>query len=278
MKIKKIMLGLLFLSGIVLFGCQKKEVNSDIVVTVANETEIADSTSKIKDPVEILVGAAASLKNVMSDIEKVYKEKYPNVSITFTFGSSGSLQQQIQEGANIDVFLSAAQKQIETLINDDLIVVESKKDIIENKIVLIVPSDSKLNITNFTDIVYAKTIALGDPASVPVGQYAEEIFKFLNILDQVKEKATYGKDVTEVLTWVKTGNADAGLVYMSDAISENNVKIITEAPEDSYTRAIYPAAVVKATKDSVASQNFVDFLLTDEAQDIFMKYGFLPIE
>ncbi|MDF2587328.1 MAG: molybdate transporter substrate-binding protein [Anaerocolumna sp.] len=278
MKIKKIMLGLLFLSGIVLFGCQKKEVNSDIVVTVANETEIADSTSKIKDPVEILVGAAASLKNVMTDIEKVYKEKYPNVSITFTFGSSGSLQQQIQEGANIDVFLSAAQKQMETLINDDLIEVESKKDIIENKIVLIVPSDSKLNITNFADIVYAKTIALGDPASVPVGQYAEEIFNFLNILDQVKEKATYGKDVTEVLTWVKTGNADAGLVYMSDAITENTVKIKAEAPEDSYSRAIYPAAVVKATKNSVASQNFVDFLVTAKAQDIFKKYGFLPIE
>lgn len=272
------MLGLLFLSGIVLFGCQKKEVNSDIVVTVANETEIADSTSKIKDPVEILVGAAASLKNVMTDIEKVYKEKYPNVSITFTFGSSGSLQQQIQEGANIDVFLSAAQKQMETLINDDLIVVESKKDIIENKIVLIVPSDSKLNITNFADIVYAKTIALGDPASVPVGQYAEEIFKFLNILDQVKEKATYGKDVTEVLTWVKTGNADAGLVYKSDAITENTVKIIAEAPEDSYNRAIYPAGVVKATKNSVASQSFVDFLVTEKAQDIFKKYGFLPIE
>ncbi len=108
-----------------------------------------------------------------------------------------------------------------------------------------------------------------------MGQYSEEIFTSLGMLDQVKEKATYGKDVTEVLTWIATGNADAGVVYATDAKSSADVKVVAEAPEGSVSKAIYPVAVVKDSKVQDAAKTFVDYLASDEAIGIFEKYGFI---
>ena len=185
------------------------------------------------------------------------------------------MQEQIEQGAPVDVFMSAALKQMKALEEGGLILEGSKKELLENKVVLIVPNDSTLNITSFEDITKAETIALGDPASVPVGQYSEEIFTSLGMLDKVKEKATYGKDVTEVLTWIATGNADAGVVYATDAKSSADVKVVAEAPEGSVSKAIYPVAVVKDSKVQDAAKTFVDYLASDEAIGIFQKYGFI---
>ena len=240
--------------------------------------EISDSTkdSGLKEtkPVEILVAAAASLQNSMEEIGKIYQKENPGITVTYTFGSSGTLQEQIEQGAPVDVFMSAALKQMEALEKEGLILDGTKKELLENKVVLIVPKDSKLGITSFKDILKAPTIALGDAESVPVGQYAEEVFTSLNNLEDVKKQATYGKDVTEVLSWVGTGNADAGVVYATDAKSSDAITVVAEAPEGSTSKVIYPVAVVKDTKAEEAAKAFVEYLTTEEAQGVFEKYGF----
>ena len=223
---------------------------------------------------EILVGAAASLKPVMEELQVIYQDSYPEVSVNFSFGGSGTLEQQIREGAPIDVFISAAEKQMKALAKDGLIQEDSKVDLLINKLVLIVPENSELEIEEFEDIIEASSIALGDPASVPVGQYAEEVFDYLKITEEVHTKAIYGKDVTEVLTWVSSGNVDAGVVYVTDAISNDKVRIAAYAPENSHSKIIYPAAVLKASKEKTAAQSFLDFLMTKEAKDCFSEYGF----
>lgn len=286
-KMKKPLLLTLIMLVMLAAGCQVKEKNSDRVSAVtpeaaatatpeatATDTPTPEPTKEVQKT-EILIAAAASLQNALEEIKPLYEGANPGVTLTFTFGASGSLQEQIEQGAPVDVFMSAALKQMSKLEEEGLILDGSKKELLENKVVLIVPNDSKLAITSFEDITKAKMIGLGDPASVPVGQYAEEVFTSLGNLDEVKKKATYGKNVTEVLTWVATGNVDAGVVYATDAKSSKAVKVVAEAPEGSVSKAIYPAAVVKASKITDAAKAFVDYLTTDEAMKIFENYGFI---
>lgn len=286
-KMKKPLLLTLIMLVMLAAGCQVKEKNSDQAsaetpeATATTTPEAAATDTPTPEPTkevqktEILIAAAASLQNALEEIKPLYEGANPGVTLTFTFGASGSLQEQIEQGAPVDVFMSAALKQMSKLEEEGLILDGSKKELLENKVVLIVPNDSKLAITSFEDITKAKMIGLGDPASVPVGQYAEEVFTSLGNLDEVKKKATYGKDVTEVLTWVATGNVDAGVVYATDAKSSKDVKVVAEAPEGSVSKAIYPAAVVKASKIPDAAKAFVDYLAADEAMKIFENYGFI---
>lgn len=287
--LKNTLLLAVFLMALLVAGCSSKNNSTSTNNTVtpdatqaATETPTPETTeapttepAKEAESVEILIAAAASLQNAMEEIKPLYEAANEGVTLTFTFGSSGSLQEQIEQGAPVDVFMSAALKQMKALEEGGVILDGSKKELLENKVVLIVPSDSTLDIASFEDITKAETIALGDPASVPVGQYSEEIFTSLGMLDQVKEKATYGKDVTEVLTWIATGNADAGVVYATDAKSSTDVKVVAEAPEGSVSKAIYPVAVVKDSKVQDAAKTFVEYLGSDEAIGIFEKYGFI---
>ncbi len=251
-----------------------EDTADNVVSSEAEEVKEESSVGEEGETVEILVAAAASLQNAMEEIKEMYQAANPYTTITFTFGGSGALQQQIEQGAPVDVFMSAAVKQMTALEEKDLVVNETKKELLENKVVLIVPKDSELGITSFDDIVNAPLIALGDPESVPVGQYSEEIFTSLGILDVVKGKVTYANDVTEVLTWVSTGNVDAGVVYATDAISNSDVTVVTEAPEGSCSKVIYPVAVLKDSKVVKDATAFVEYLASDEAIAIFEKYGF----
>jgi molybdate transport system substrate-binding protein len=246
----------IFLLGTILIGCGKKE----------------------NPPEEILVGAAASLQNVMEELQGIYKEENPDATVTFSFASSGSLEQQIREGAPIDVFFSAASKQMDALAEDDLITEDTRVDLLENQIVLIVLLNSNLAVSGFEDILGASMIALGNPESVPVGQYSQEIFEYLGIWDEVYAKSTLGKDVTEVLAWVSSGNVDAGVVYATDAKSSSEVEVAAIAPEGSHNKVIYPAAVIKGSKKEKAAKDFIRFLGTDKAEEVFVKYGFIVIK
>jgi molybdate transport system substrate-binding protein len=225
---------------------------------------------------EIFISAAASLTDVMNEIATMYNKTNPNIKITYSFGSSGALQSQIEEGAPADVFMSAAQKQMNELDKKDLILKESRKDLLVNKVVLITDKENKAGIKEFKDVTsdQIKLIALGEPKGVPVGQYSEEIFKSLGSLDAVKAKAIYGSDVRQVLTWVESGEAACGVVYATDAATTKNVKVIAQAPEGSHKPVIYPVAVLKNSKNAKASQEFVDFLSTKEVAAVFEKYGF----
>lgn len=257
-----------------LVGCNSKTTN----VPDVNEPVVdADSNDDVpKEEVELLVSAAASLTDVLEDLKELYKTIEPETNLTFTLGSSGALQAQIEEGAPIDVFMSAAQKQMDALEEKDLLADGTRKSLLVNKVVLITPKDSDLDFATFEDMSkdYVNKIAIGDPANVPVGQYSEEIFNNLEITSKVNDKLILGSDVRTVLTWVESGEVDCGLVYATDAMSSDKVNIITEAPEGSHKEVSYPVAVIKDSKNVDRGQDFLDFLSTDDAIKLFEKYGF----
>lgn len=239
-------------------------------------TSNTPESSKGEKPVELTISAAASLKDAMGEIKAAYEKENSEVTITYNFGSSGSLQKQIEQGAAVDVFLSAATKQMDALKDKGLIIEDTRKDFLENKIVLIVPVGSS-GVTDFKDLLTdkVKKIGLGEPKSVPVGQYGEEVLKKLGIIDSVNSKIVYAKDVKEVLAWVETGNADAGIVYETDAKVSDKVRLVVRASEGSHKPVYYPAAVIRESKNHDAAKDFVNFLYSSEAKPIFEKYGFV---
>jgi molybdate transport system substrate-binding protein len=229
---------------------------------------------------ELTISAAASLKDALTEIQMLYVKDNPGVSLVFNFGASGSLEQQIENGAPVDVFISAAEKQVNDLEKKNMILDGSKGILAENAVVLIVPKDSKLK-GDFkllaSDAV--KKIALGETKSVPVGQYSLEIFESLGIKDTVLPKAVFAKDVREVLTWVETGNVDAGIVYKTDAlIAKGKVAVIAEAPKGSHKKVTYPAAVIKDSKHAAAAKQFLAYLKGKKAGDVFAKLGFVTVK
>ena len=248
----------------------------------AAETEETEAEAEAAgDQQEILVAAAASLQYVMEDkIQPAFEKENPDIKLSFTFDSSGKLQTQIEEGLEADVFMSAATKQMKALDDEGMIASDSIVNLLENKIVLIVPAGSDSKIDSFEKIGDAASIALGDPESVPAGQYAKEALTNLNVWDSIQDKVSFGTNVTEVLNQVAAASADAGIVYATDAASKaDQVTVVAEAPEGSLEKkVIYPVAVVKATTHEDAAKAFVDFLQTPEAIAVFESYGFVAAE
>lgn len=226
---------------------------------------------------ELSIAAAASLKEALNEIIAGYTAVAPNVKITVNYNSSGALQTQIENGAPTDIFFSAANKQMDALNSAGLMISDSIVPLLKNEIVLITPSDSALNIKSFNDAANdaVSSIALGDVKSTPAGQYAQDTFTSLNLWDKVSAKAMYGSDVKQVLSWVKTGNADCGVVFKTDALSDAAVKIIATAPADSHKAIIYPVGIVKASTQQAAAADFIKYLKSDAGMTVFLKYGFL---
>ncbi|WP_296893721.1 molybdate ABC transporter substrate-binding protein [uncultured Methanobrevibacter sp.] len=226
---------------------------------------------------EVNLAAAASLKNVFDEkLIPMFEKKYNGVKVTPTYASSGDLQTQIENGLKADVFMSAANKQMNALADKGIVDNKTNLQFLENKVVLIVPKDSNSNISSFDDLKNVKgNIAIGDPKSVPAGQYAQEVMNNTGVWDSVQSKLSLGTDVTAVLNQVAQGSADCGIVYATDAKSNDNVKVVCEAPEGSLkTPVIYPVAALKNSTDSDATKAFMDFLQTKEAKDVFVEYGF----
>ena len=227
---------------------------------------------------DITVSAAASMKDVMQEIKTMYEGQSKD-KIVFNFGSSGSLKKQIENGAPADVFISAAPKQMNDLEKGGYLLEGSRVNLVINDVVLIVPTDSKSKIKEFKGLKNSEIgkIAIGEPKSVPVGQYTMEILKNLGISD-VTSKAVYAKDVREVLSWVETSNVDAGVVYKTDAMISKNVKIICSAPKGSHEQVLYPAAVIKGSPVADSAKDFIKFIKTPKVKAVFEKYGFTPAE
>lgn len=223
----------------------------------------------------ITVSAAISLKDALDEMGASYERRHPGFRITFNYAGSGTLQHQIEQGAPVDIFVSAAEKQMDALQSEDLIVAQTRRNLATNKLVLIVPSDSR-EIHNFQDLTHpsVKIIALGEPTTVPAGFYGRQTLEKLGLLATVQRKFVYGKDVRQVLVFVETGNADAGLVYQTDARISSRVRVAAVAPDSSHDPIVYPAAVVKNTKHPDAAQAFLDFMASPPARLIFEKYGF----
>ena len=260
-----------------LAGCSSKSSSNDTNTEQTKESTPTENTKA--EETTILIAVAASLKNcVDKELIPMFQEKYPDIKVQATYDSSGKLQTQIEEGAEVDVFMSAAMKQMNALDEKGLIAAYSIVKLLENKIVLIVPEGNDNDISSFEEILKADKIAVGDPASVPAGQYAKEAFENLKIWDKVSEKASLGTKVTEVLSWVAEGSADAGVVYSTDAASNDKVIVVAEAPEGSVSKVIYPVGIVKETKNVDAAKSFTEFLKSDEVLKVFESYGFTAIK
>ncbi|NEO18940.1 MAG: molybdate ABC transporter substrate-binding protein [Moorea sp. SIO4A1] len=226
--------------------------------------------------VSLTVSVAASLQDAMKAIKVLYTKETPDVTIIYNFASSGSLQQQIEQGAPVDVFISAAPKQMNALESKGLLLEGTRQSLLNNQVVLVTPKD-QTGISNFKDLRSdnISKIAMGDPESVPAGHYAKEVLSSLNLFEQLKPKLVFGKDVRQVLSYVETGNVDAGLVYATDAKVSNQVKRVATAPPESYSRIIYPVAVLKESKNPDHANQFVQFIISDSAKTIFLRYGFI---
>ena len=256
-----------------LAGCSSQaNTTSTVTTTVVTTTTIV--------PVTLNVSAASSLSNVLKAIDALYTKENPTVTIELNTAASGTLQTQIENGGPADVFISAAAAQMDNLQKENLIITTTRKNLLNNTLVLIVPVDSTLGLTSFNDLATAKVtkVAIGDPSSVPAGTYAQKAFAELGITSLVQPKEVLGANVTQVLTYVQTGNVDAGLVYSTDALAANltanKVTVVANAPSDINTQIVYPEAVVQASKNSDAAKAYLNFLSGNEAQALFIQYGF----
>ena len=270
-------------AGMALAGCsgqsetERDAQESESAQETETESQAAQDTPAADGQTEILVAAAASLKNAYEEeLIPMFQEEHPEITVTGTYDSSGKLQTQIEEGLEADVFMSAATAQMDALNEEGLIQTDTIVNLLENKIVLIAPASGGEDLNSFEDIVKAQSIALGDPASVPAGQYAREALTNLGLWDQIQDRVSFGTNVTEVLNQVAASSADAGIVYATDAASmPEDVRVIGEAPEGSLAEpVIYPVAVVAASAHPEEARAFVDFLQTEEAMEVFESYGF----
>ena len=228
------------------------------------------------DPVTLTVSAAISLKAPLETLEAEYETANPGVGIVFNFGSSGSLEQQVVNGAPVDVFISAAAKQMDELELGGFIIPESRFVLAGNTVVLVAPAGSKA-LAGFEGLASEgiKTIAIGEPKSVPAGMYAMEILESFRIAEDVKGKLVFAKDVRQVLTYVEGGNADAGIVYGSDAAGSKSARVVAVAPGSSHKKVEYPAAIVRASAHPAEAGAFLAFLRSKEASELFKSAGFV---
>lgn len=282
--------------ALTLASCGSKDTASS-----ASASQSSASSEKAKK-VEINVFAAASMTESLNQVIELYKKEAPNVTVTATYDSSGTLEKQIEQGASCDLFISAAQKQMNAMDGslksdtaknpngEDYVLQGTRVDILENKVVLAVPADNPSKITSFQDLKTSKLkmIALGN-SDVPVGSYSLQILKSLGLDVSAMEKAgkiTYGSNVKEVTTQVDQGTVDCGIIYATDAYSAqaagSKMEVVATAGEDLCDKAIYPAAVMKTADSTSAKQDaakaFLKFLRTDACSACFTKVGFTIVK
>jgi molybdate transport system substrate-binding protein len=228
---------------------------------------------------EITVSAAVSLRDAFREIAGKYEER-TGAKVNFNFGASGVLQKQIEAGAPADVFASAGIPQMDALAKQGLIAAETRRDFARNSLVLIVPSDSKLGITSFADLANmigskVSKLAIGNPKTVPVGQYAEQTLTRLGLWERIGPRLILAEDVRQALDYVERGEVDAGVVYASDVrAAGDRARIVATAPEGSHDPVLYPIAVVRESRRQEAAREFIDAVLSGEGQHILEKYGF----
>ncbi|WP_423407031.1 molybdate ABC transporter substrate-binding protein [Heyndrickxia sp. MSNUG] len=232
-------------------------------------------TDKNNEQKELTISAAASLREALEETGQKYMEDHPDVKIIFNFGGSGSLQQQIAQGAPVDLFISAAEDKYNQLLAKDMIDKNHSTQLLGNELVLIVPKE-KQNIESLDDLLKTdiKRIAIGTPETVPAGQYARQTFISTGLWSRLESKIINTKDVRQVLSYVETENVDAGIVYKTDAIISDKIKTIPISGHGLHDPIIYPAGVISSSKNADESTQFFEFLKTQDVMDIFKKYGF----
>jgi molybdate transport system substrate-binding protein len=226
---------------------------------------------------ELLLSVAISLKDATEEVGRQFMAAHPGVRLQYNFGASGDLQKQIEAGAPVDVFISAGQRQVDELSKQNLLRAESRKVFARNVLVLIVPGDSALDLRAPADLLrpQVQRVVIGNPKTVPAGQYAEESLRNLGILETLRPKLVFAENVRQALEYVTRGEVDAGFVYSTDAATRaDRVKVVGQPPRDSYTPVTYPGAVVAASMQPALAQAFLDLMLSPAGQQVLARYGF----
>jgi molybdate transport system substrate-binding protein len=275
--VKKGLIVLFILLGVFLtIGCAEKgsEATNETSIPVAEETPVSEQQSET-----IMVSAAASLTEAFTDMESQFEAENPGVDVNFNFAGSGSLRTQIEGGAPVDVFASADEKNMDTLAGEKLIENSTRKDFAQNSLVLIVPANSTLNITGIENLTASEVekIAIGNPESVPVGNYTLTALTEAGLWNKTENKFVLAEDVKQVLTYVERGEVDAGFVYLTDAKTADpgTIKIVSNVTVSSPIS--YPIAVVSASENKEDAQEFLDYVTGEEGQKILEEYGFTPV-
>jgi molybdate transport system substrate-binding protein len=256
-----------------------------VVVTVALTLivgllpNVAPSIAQQPNTVTLTVSAGAGLKPVLEDIQKAYKQQQPNINITYNFAASGVLQRQIEQGANIDVFIAASSKNMNELQQKGLLLLGTRKNLIKSRIALITAKNTT-GISSFQDLTKptVKRIAIGEPRSVPLGVYAEEIFKYLGITEQVKPKLVYTRSALEIVNFVESGNVDVGIVHDTTVTASEKVKVVAIAPPTSHSPVIYPVAILNNSKNQAAAKSFVQFLFSQQVRPLYKNHGYTVLQ
>lgn len=266
----------LLVLSLILTACNTQAGSQEPAAPEQNSSETTVKT-------ELYVFAAASMTETMEKIVVEYQKLHPEIKIVYTFDSSGTLKTQIQNGAVCDLFISAAQKQMNQLEannpanteNLDFVDPATRVNLVENKVTLAVPQGNPSGVQTFTDLNTdkVKKIALGN-SDVPVGQYSEELLTNLGIWDAIQPKVSFGSNVKEVTTWVSSGSVDCGIVYGTDAFSAGLEVVDKASPDMLKSAVVYPAAVLKTSTHQAEAKAFLDYLQGPEAKAIFESVGF----
>jgi len=240
---------------------------------------LAGGVSAAGNKVIIKVSAAISLKDALAAIKEAYARKEPGVGLQLNLASSGLLQKQIEEGAPVDLFISAGKSQMNELAVKGLLIPQTRSDLLGGELVLIVTREKRTLIKGFADLSKgAFSFTIGQPETVPVGKYAKETLLSMKLWEKLANRIVFAKDARQVLTYVDSGNVDAGLVYRSDVVGLRGAVVAAVAPKDSHSPIVYPMAAIIPGKNLDVTRKFMDFLKSPEAARIFSKYSFVPLQ
>jgi molybdate transport system substrate-binding protein len=237
---------------------------------------VGQSGAAANGQVGLTISAAASLTDALKEIQADYEVAHPQINLYFNFGASGALEQQIEQGAPVDVFISASPQYMNRLVSRQLVDARQQTDLLANELVVIVPSGYKSEVGSLADLAKPaiRHIAIGIPQAAPVGQYAMDAFKKAGLWDSLQPRVVQAKDARQVLAYVESGNADAGLVYRTDAAASRKVEVAFPLDPQSYPPIIYPAGIVASTKHQTEATDFYTYLQQDKTLAIFNKYSF----
>lgn len=259
---------LLVLGLFMLGGCSQpgNKANNEGNAGRSSDAEAAESGGTL------VIGAAASLNEAFTEIGEIFEAENPNWKVEFSFASSGNLKTSIEQGAPIDVFASAAKKQMDGLRDSGHIDPDTIKPLAKNELVMIVPQNS--SVSSLEELMDLGKIALGEPESVPAGQYGKESLINIGYWDQLADKLVFTKDVRQALFYVEQDEVDAGFVYATDAAKSDSVNVVTAMPADSYTLVLYPIGILSETENRAGAEKWVEFVLGDKGQEVLERYGF----
>jgi molybdate transport system substrate-binding protein len=226
---------------------------------------------------EILISAAISLKDAFEEIGSIY-EKQTGIRVRLNLGASGLLQKQIEAGAPADIFASAGERQMDRLEALGMILSETRQNLVGNSLVLVVPARLRLPLQSFKELVRPeiRRLAIGNPKTVPAGQYASQTLRNLNLWNALESRLVLAENARQVLNYVEREEVEAGILYASDvAIARGKVVAVATAPEDSHSPILYPIAAVKTTENRIKAEHFIDLALSRKGQEVLEKYGFI---